>query len=145
MHFGHINAHATFQNLMNDISKPFFRSFVLVFFDDILVYNRNLVEHVHHRKSVLEVLRNNTLYEKMPKCKFGLDENDYLGYVISGCGVRANKFKIESMLEWPFPTSLKALRGFLCLMGYYRNFIRHYDTIAAPLTTFFIKNSFCVE
>lgn len=61
-------------------------------------------EHVHHLKSILEVLKNNNLYAKMSKCKFGLEEIYYLGHVISSSGVRTYQSKIASMLEWPIPT-----------------------------------------
>lgn len=77
----------------------------------------------------------------MLKCKFGVEEIEYLGYVILGSGMKANPSKIASMLEWPIPTSLKALGAFLGLTGYYRKFIRHYGIIAAPLTVLLKKNS----
>ncbi|XP_035544639.1 uncharacterized mitochondrial protein AtMg00860-like [Juglans regia] len=82
------------------------------------------------------------LYANMSKCKLAMHEVDYLGHVISGCGVKANPSKIVSMVEWPIPNSLKALRHFLSLTGYYKKFIRNYGTIVAPLTVLLKKNSF---
>lgn len=112
------------------------------FFYDILIYRWNLVEHLGHFRSVLGVLKQYNMYAKMSKCKFAMEEVDYLGHVIFGCGVSRLTLKIVSMKEWPIPTSLKALRGFLGLTGYYRKFIRIYGTIAAPLTVLLKKNSF---
>jgi hypothetical protein len=107
------------------------------FFYDILVYSKNISDHVHHLQIVLDILKQHQLFVKKSKCCFRCAEIEYLGHLISKDRVRGDPTKIEAMFKWPFPTSLKCLRGFLGLTGYYRKFIKGYGLIAAPLTAFF--------
>ena len=142
MPIGFTNAPSTFQSLMNDVFKPFLWKFMLVFFDDILLYSRDMTIHVLHLKSVLQVLFYHKLFAKRSKCTFACSEVEYLGHVISGNGVKTNPKKTVAMLEWPIPKIVKALRRFLGLTGYYRKFIRNYSLIATPLIDLLKKDAF---
>ena len=64
---------------------------------------------------VLQVMRENTLFAKKSKCVFGTEQIEYLGHVISAKGVSTDPSKISAMKEWPTPSNLKQLRGFLGL------------------------------
>ena len=124
---------------MNQVFKPFFRKFVLVFFDDMLVYSKSLSNHINHLRTVLEILATNKLYAKRSKCMFACKEVEYLGHVITGEGVHIDPKKLAPMQQWPIPKDIKSLRGFLGLTGYYRKFVKGYGQIAAPLTALLKK------
>jgi hypothetical protein len=142
MPFGLCNTPSTFQSLMNHVFRPFLRHFVLVFFDDILIYSKTWKDHLTHVDQVLSLLTQHQLFLKQSKCAFGASEVEYLGHLVGKDGVRVDPKKIEAMQDWPHPKTLKSLRGFLGLTGYYRKFVKNYGKIAAPLTALLKKNSF---
>jgi hypothetical protein len=83
MPFGQSNAPTTFQALMNDVLLPFLRRFVLVFFDDILIYSSSWSEHLPHVRTVFRTLQDHQLVLKRSKCAAGLSYVAYMGHVIS--------------------------------------------------------------
>ena len=83
MPFGLTNAPATFQEAMNKLFHPCLRKFVLVFFNDILVYSKTWKENMKHLGQVLSLLEENQFYAKMSKCTFDKEEVEYLGHIIS--------------------------------------------------------------
>lgn len=127
---------------MNSIFQKHLRRFVLVFFDDILVYSKTWAEHILHLQQVLNILKEHQFFAKYSKCHFGVPQVDYLGHIISAKGVAVDPSKIEAMVAWPAPKTLTALRGFLGLTGYYRRFVRNYAAIAAPLSDLLKKSAF---
>ncbi|XP_026420039.1 uncharacterized protein LOC113316020 [Papaver somniferum] len=129
MPFGLTNAPATFQALMNQIFQPFLRKFIIVFFDDILVYSDSLEEHILHLSQSLSLLRQHSLFANWHKYFFAQNQLAYLGHLVTSEGVAADPDKLAAMENWPQPTTVKQLRGFLRLTGYYRRFIKSYGTI----------------
>ncbi|KAL0556517.1 hypothetical protein IC582_005031 [Cucumis melo] len=128
MPFGLTNAPSTFQALMNSIFKPYLR--------------KSLEEHLQHLELVLEVLRENELYANTKKCEFAKTKVEYLSHIISGKGVEVDPEKIRSIKEWPVPTNVCEVCGFLGLTGYYRRFVRNYGSVAAPLTQLLKKGRY---
>ena len=74
MPFGLACAPGTFQESMNLLCGPNLRKFLLVFFDDILIYSKNLAEHLEHLKAVFELLRTNKFFAKPSKCVFAVTQ-----------------------------------------------------------------------
>jgi hypothetical protein len=136
------NSPSTFQGLINSIFKPFLQKFVLVLFNDILIYSKSWEDHVRHVDKVIQLLKEKQLYVKPSKCFFGLKELEYLGHIVSLEGVNIDPKKTKAMMDWPIPKTLKNLRGFLGLTGYYHKFVRHYGRIVAPLTKLTKKDGF---
>jgi hypothetical protein len=87
MPFELTNASANFQALINEVLRPFLRLLILVFFDDILIYNPSWMEHLRHIRLVLAALQQHKLFLKCAKCAFGCQEVAYLGHAISTVGV----------------------------------------------------------
>jgi hypothetical protein len=133
MSFGLTNALATFQTLINQFFAPFFMRFVLVFFDDILIYSTSMGEHLSHLTAVLTTLRENCLIVKKSKCVFSADQLEYTGHIISYRGVATDPAKIAAITDWKPPQTVNQLRSFLGLTGYYIRFVKNYGLIYRPL------------
>ena len=112
--------------------------FIVVYLDDILVYSKN-EEHVEHLRLILAKLREHKLYAKYSKCKFWLPEVTYLGHVISKDGIAVTPERIQAILDWTPPNTVKQVRSFLGLASYCRCFIENFSKIAKPLTNLLHK------
>lgn len=91
---------------------------------------------------MFEVLREQSLYAKRSKCSFGQSKVEYLSHIITVAEVSIDPSKVQSMRDWPTPTTLRALRGFWGLTGYYRKYVYNYGVICRPLTELLKKDSF---
>jgi len=98
MPFGLSNAPSTFQAIMNAIFRPHLRKFILVFFDDILIYSPTWEMHLHHVTQTLDILKQQQFYLKASKCAFGKQELEYLGHIVSHQGVKVDSNKIKAMV-----------------------------------------------
>jgi hypothetical protein len=128
------NAPTTFMRMMDDILWPFTNYFVVVYLDDILIFNKNWVEHLQHIQQVLHTLRQHKLYANLEKCSFGMNKVQYLGYIVDEHGVHVDPAKIQVIHDWPAPTTLTELQSFLGLANFYRRFMLGFSHIAWALS-----------
>jgi hypothetical protein len=109
MPFGLCNALSTIQILMNHVFHPFLCHFVLVLFDDILIYSKTWKSHLAHVDQFLHLLSEHQLFLKQYKCAFGASKFEYLGHLVGKDGVRVNPKNIEAIQDWYQPKTLKIL------------------------------------
>ena len=134
MPFGLTNAPSVFQRLMNKIFAAELGVSILVYLDDILVFSETIEEHWQHLRNALARLREHRLYARVHKCTFLRDEVEYLGFDISAAGIKPSASKVEAIVNWPVPQTVRDVRSFLGLCSFYRRFVRGFSNIAAPLT-----------
>nr|XP_016460016.1 PREDICTED: uncharacterized mitochondrial protein AtMg00860-like [Nicotiana tabacum] len=116
--------------------------FVVVYFDDILIYSKDDQQHLKHLRTIFEVLREQTLYANLKKCKFFSEQISFLGYIISSEGIHADSGKIEAIANWPIPKSLTEIRSFHGMVSFYRRFIKNFSSIVALIIECLKGNSF---
>lgn len=126
---------------MNTVLSPLLCKGVLVFMDDMLVHCHTWPEHMTLLRAVLKILLENGLKAKLSKCTFAQNRINYLGDQISQAGVTTDTTKIQAVRNWPRPYSVRKLRGFLGLAGYYRKFVRNFGIISRPLTDMLKKGT----
>jgi hypothetical protein len=133
MSFGLTNAPSTFMRLMNEILKDFIGKFMVVYLDDILVFSRTKEEHLRHLTLVMRRLQQEKLLINLKKSSFMKTKLIYLGFVISSNELKMDPKKVKAIREWPSSRSMFEVRRFHGLASFYRNFIRDFSGICAPM------------
>jgi len=134
--FGLANAPSTFQRYINWALRDILDDFASAYLDDILVFtDGSLKDHRKHVRMVLQRLQDAGLQLDIDKCEFETKSTKYLGFIVeAGKGIRMDPEKVEAIVKWEAPTSVKAVRSFLGFANFYRQFIRNYSSITTPLT-----------
>ena len=140
MPFGLCNTPAAFQYFINEVLSDFLDVCVVVYIDDILIFSQTEFDHVQHVKAVLQRLRENSLYVKLDKCFFHTSSVEFLGYILSSEGITMDTRKVDAVMKWPVPTSVKEVQSFLGFANFYRRFISHFSEVVAPITSLLKKN-----
>ncbi|CAI7891941.1 unnamed protein product [Closterium sp. NIES-54] len=141
MPFGLTSAPATFQAEMNHILRPLLIECVVVYVDDILIYSRDMKQHIEHLRRVFEILRREKFYVKLSKSEFALKKVQFLGHMVSAQGVHVDPKKIEAVRTWKTPENVKELQQFLGFANYYNRFVPQYAKIATPPTNLLKTNT----
>ena len=144
MPYGVTGGPATFQHVMNCVLAPLLRKCVVVFIDDILIYSSSWEAHLQHIREVFLLLQQHQFKVKLSKCTFAQQQVHYLGHVISKDGVATDPKKVMDIQNWPTPQSVREVRGFLGLAGYYRKFVKNFGLISKPLTNLLKKGELFV-
>ena len=132
--FGLCAAPPVFQELMNRVLKPALNKFAFAYIDDIIIYSKDANEHIKHLQIVFDLLRDAGLKLKLSKCEFGVEKVKYLGHEISKNGINPDPEKIAVIKKLQYPRTIREVRSFLGMAGYYRRFIRNFAETAFPLT-----------
>ena len=109
-------------------------NFLVVYFDDIMIYSKNSMEHLEHMKQLFSILREQRLFSNLKKCDFYADQILFLGYVVTKDGIEMDRSKIEAITNWPTPSLIHDVRSFHGLVFFYRRFIFGFSSIMSHLT-----------
>lgn len=123
MQFGLCNASQTFQRFMHQVFVDM--DFVVVFVDDICIASSTEEEHYQHVRAVFERLRSYGLVINVAKSHFAERTVEFLGYLVSKDGVLPLPNRVDGVVKFPLPTTVKELRRFLALVNSYKRFIPH--------------------
>ena len=134
MPFGLVHAPATFQAMMNTILREFLDHGVGVYLDDILIYSKSLEDHKALIKKVLARLERHDLAISLKKSVSHVDTLEFLGYIVGKDGVTMSKKKVESILSWKAPRSVKDVQIFIGLENFCRRFIENFSKVCKPIT-----------
>jgi hypothetical protein len=134
MPMGLVNAPAVFMRRMNNVLRPYLDKICVCYLDDILVYSRDVRQHMQDVRDILTALREAKLLLEPEKCRFHVTSVTFLGYIITTEGIKMDPRKIQTILDWGQPKSVKDVQSFLGFANFYRRFIKGYSAIAIPLT-----------
>ncbi|GJV46367.1 putative CCCH-type zinc finger family protein [Tanacetum coccineum] len=136
------NTPSTLMRLMTKVLRPFIGKFVVVYFDDILIYSQTKEEHLGHLQKVMKALGDNDLFVNLKKCTFLTNKLLFIGYIVSSDGIHVDETKVQAVRDWPSPKTLSEVRSFHGLATFYRRFVRNFSSIVAPITRCLKKGRF---
>ena len=134
MPFGVKNAPGSFQREMRRVLQGRLNKGVYVFIDDIIIYSLTEAEQLELIDWVLKQLAKNGYFAHPGKCEFMKSQVNFLGHVVSRTGVSMQQHKVDAVRSWPVLKTVKDVRAFLGLAGFYRRFVKGFAEIARPLT-----------
>ena len=141
--FGLANAFNTFQKYINWALKDFLNEFCSAYIDDILIYiDGSRTEHQKQIKKILKRLREAGLQLDVSKCEFEVKTTKYLGFIIEvNKSIAMDPAKVETIVKWEAPRTVKGVQGFLGFANFYRKFIKNFSQLVMPLTNLMKKKT----
>ena len=134
MPFGLVGAPSTFERCMEKVLKHLQWQTCLVYLDNIIVFSKDLTEHLLRLEQVLQRIQQAGLKLKPSKCHLFQKQVSFLGYVVSEAGIATDPKKLEAVVSWPPPTNVSQVRSYLGFCSYYHRFIPNFSDIANPLS-----------
>ena len=133
MPFGLSNAPATFQRVMEVALRGLQWTICLIYLDDVIIFGRNLEEHINRLREVLSRIKAAGLKLSPRKCFLLQKEVKFLGHVVSEAGVLPNPDNVQKLVEWSQPKTVTDVRAILGLGSYYRRFVKDFSKLVHPL------------
>src|SRR6266496_6693135 len=124
---------------MIKVLGPYLYDFVMVYLDDIIIFSQTMEEYLQHMRKVLEALRQAGLKLKFEKCEFAKKQLKYLDFIVREFGIKSDPEKIRVIVDQPASTNQTQIRSFLGMIGFFRNYIQGFSTIAGPMTNLLAK------
>lgn len=140
MPFGLCNAPQTMCRLMDKVIPYHLKEQVFVYLDDLLLISDNFDSHVSLLSEVAQHIRKAGLTINISKSKFCLREVRYLGYIVGNGVLKTDPGKVEAITNYPAPKTVRQLRRFLGMTGWYRRFVSNYADVTHPLTDLLKKS-----
>jgi Reverse transcriptase (RNA-dependent DNA polymerase) len=142
MFFGMCNSPATFQAMMDSIFSDMIEECrVIIYMDDILIFANNQEDLLKHTKMVLQRLCKHDLFLKPKKCEFNKTTMEYLRLIIQEGKLSIDPVKLSGIRDWPTPSMVKQVRGFLKFANFYRWFIKEFSELVLPLNNLLWKDT----
>ena len=141
MPFGLKSSPVTFVRLINTVFHGLLGKILHAYMDDLIIYGNSIQDHLENLRLVLSRLRDANLKIKLSKCRFLQSKCVFLGHEVSEHGIKVTQDKVAAVLKFSQPKTVKNLRSFLGLSGFYRRYIKDYSVIASPLTNLLKQNA----
>lgn len=139
--FGLKNAAASFQRLMETVLENIKGKFCFVYIDDIVVYSQTEQQHLEHLRGVFARLHKAGLTVNLKKCNLLQPSVSFLGHMVSSEGIVTEAKKVEAVMSFPTPQTVKEVQRFLGMTGWYHRFIPQFADRSAPLNALKRKNA----
>ena len=129
MPFGHSNAPAMFQRLMESCLGDLHLNWCIIYLDDIIVFSKTPKEHIERLRGVFTKLVAAGLKLKPKKCEFFKLKIAYLEHIVSSKDIETDPKKVEAVKNWTVPRTVTDVWSFLGFTNYYRRFIKDYAKV----------------